>query len=206
MVTYKNKIKNCSYQVNYPVLKLKKKTSLYNEKIINGINETIKKTLLNLSVYDNEFDCNTKDQNAPEFTLYSTSEVKLLSERLYSVYVNESAYTAGNPHPNNLFKTFNFSIEDGTEISFKSLFKDNTFIEPFNKQLAKDLVKQSIITSDPVEFDSVKKEEYNFYLTDKYIYTINLFDVHAMASAEGKVSYDKMKKYLNTGLLLEKKK
>lgn len=191
------KEKNCSYKIQYPILKLGK-DSKYDVNIIKSIGKVLVDDFTKLDSYENEFECNKKDKNAPAFNLVGDFSVKLKNEFILSIHSDFSSYTEGNAHPNNVFKVYNFDLVTGKQISFESLFKkDSKFLVPLHKNMAEVMLKDKSIT-EKEEFIALKKNKYDFYLTPDGLTLINLFDIHAMQSVEAKVPFEKIKKYLDT--------
>ena len=189
--------KNCTYKIQYPILKLGK-NSHYNVNYIKSIGKILIDDFTNLEGYENEFECNKKDKNAPAFSLSVSFEVKLMNESMLSIYSYSSSFTEGSAHPNNIYKVYNFDLTTGNEISFESLFKkDSKYLIPLHKYMAENLVKNQIIT-DKEEFIAAKKNKYDFYLSIEGIHIINLFDIYVLQATEVMVPYDKMKKYLDS--------
>lgn len=195
--TLNKKDKNCTYKIEYPILKLGK-NSPHNAEYIKSIGKVLIDEFTKLDSYENEYECNKKDKNAPAFSLDAGFEVKLINDSILSIYSSFSSFAEGNAHPNNIYKTYNFDLKTGKQIPFENLFKRNSkFLIPLHKYMAEGLVKDKIIT-DKEEFISAKKNSYDFYLSSKGIHLINLFDIYAMQSVEVMVPYEKIKKYLET--------
>ncbi|HNB99144.1 MAG TPA: DUF4163 domain-containing protein, partial [Leptospiraceae bacterium] len=196
------KEKNCSYKIKYPILKLGK-DSKYDVSVVRNIGKVFIDEFTNIEKYENEFECNKKDKNASPFTLNGDFTVKLKTDSILSIHSSFSSYVEGNPYPNNVFKTYNFELNSGKEIAFEDLFKkDSKYLIPLHKFMAEAMLKEKVI-SEKDEFIALKKEKYDFYLTQNAIVFINLFDIHAMQSVEVMIPYDKMKKYLNTDMVLK---
>ena len=191
------KEKNCTYKIEYPILKLGK-NSKYDVNLIKSIGKILIDDFTKLEIYDNEYECNKNDKNAPSFSLNVGYEVKFKNESILSLYSTFSSFTDGNAHPNNIYKTYNFDLTTGKQIPFESLFKtDQKFLIPLHKYMAEALILDKSI-SDKEEFIAAKKNKYDYYLSPEGIHFINLFDVYVMQAAEAKVPYLKIKKYLDT--------
>ena len=82
-----------------------------------------------------------------------------------------------------------FEISD----SFKSLFiKNSKYVDRINEVIKKNLEEQKI------EFpEDYQKSDYDFFLTDKEIVIINIFDFHAMQSVQANISYASIKDILD---------
>lgn len=191
------KERNCTYKIQYPILKLGKNAK-YDPNIIKAIGKILIDDFTKIESYENEYECNKKDKNAPAFSLHVDFTVKFKNESILSLYSTFSSFTEGNAHPNNIYKTYNFDLNTGKEIPFEALFKkEQKFLVPLHKFMAESLLLEKTI-SDKEEFISAKKDRYDYYLSNEGIHFINLFDVYAIQSAEAKVPYAKLKKYLDT--------
>lgn len=195
--TLDKKEKNCTYKIEYPILKLGK-GSTYDLNVIRSIGKILVDDFTKFDIYENEYECNKNDKNAPAFSLSGNFSVKLKTESILSIHSEFSSFTEGNAHPNNVYKAYNFDLNTGKIISFESLFKrDAKFLIPLHKYMAESLLKDKSIT-EKEEFIALKKNKYDFYLTPEGIILINLFDIHAMQSVEARVPFEKIKKYLDT--------
>ena len=188
---------NCTYKIQYPIFKLGK-DSKYDGNIIRLIGKVFVDDFTKLESYDNEFECNKKDKNAPPFSVTGNFTVKLKTDTFLSIHSDFSSYQEGNAYPNNTFKTYNFDLTTGKQIPFDSLFKkDKKFIVPLHKFMTEVMLKDKSI-SDKEEFIALKKNQYDYYLTADSLVLINLFDIHALQAVEVKIPYEKIKKYLDT--------
>lgn len=118
-----------------------------------------------------------------------TYQVKMNNKGLLSIYYMNIGYLKKAAHPNNVSDSFNISLNTGNPIVFKNLFKkDKNYLNKINYQIKKSLEKQNI----DIEYQD-SKTDFDFYLTDKQLVIINLFDFHAAQSVEAYINYSDIK-------------
>ena len=110
--TLNKKDKNCTYNIEYPILRLGK-NSPHNVEVIKSIGKTLIDDFTKLDLYENEYECNKKDKNAPAFSVNAGFEVKLLNTSILSIRSSFSSYLEGSAHPNNISKAYNFDLKTG---------------------------------------------------------------------------------------------
>lgn len=116
-------------------------------------------------------------------------QVKMNNKGILSIYYINSGYLKEAAHPNNLLDSFNFSLNTGKPILFKSLFKkDKNYLNKINYLIKKSLEAQNI----DIEYQD-SKTDFDFYLTEKQLVIINIFDFHAAQSVEAPINFSAIK-------------
>lgn len=177
------KNKKSSFTINYPQIE-----KLSNRIIENKINTYLKKEFNDPK--NGQCEDYTKDDIYKSDTNYA---VFLNDKGILSLTYSNEGYLEKSAHPNNLTKGINIFLNKGTPIEFKSLFtKNSKYVERINEFIKKSLEKQKI--DFPLDY---QKSDYDFFLTDKELVIINIFDFHAMQGVDAQISYASIKDILD---------
>lgn len=177
---FKKKEKNCVFQIYYPFFQNK------NNQNFKKINSNFEKFFLDIQSYYNEFECQGENQ----FNLNRNFDIKLLDEKIISIHSYSSSFSEGNPHPNNSFKTFNFSLKTGDEIRLNQIYKiSKSFRKKIRSLIEKNLNEQGISTGF-----SLDQPEY--YFTKTELVFINLFEDYPNGSIEAKIHLKELANFL----------
>lgn len=192
--TFEKQIQNCSFKINFPILKISK-TEKSNPELYKKINKELKNLFLKIDSYYNEFDCNLKEKDSSAFTFNRSFAVKFQSTKIISLHHYSSSFTEGSAHPNNEYKTINYNLMTGEFILAKEIFK---LSKPFKKLIQK-LIKQDLLRQ---EIEAEPTEEItDFYLTADSIVFINLFDIYALATVEVKIPWKLLEKFMHADFI-----
>ncbi|MCB1141926.1 MAG: DUF4163 domain-containing protein [Leptospiraceae bacterium] len=188
-------IRNCSIRIKYPRLV---KSKVLNSGIMRKINRTLKKEFLDIQRYDNEYQCNpSAGRNDPAFYLEVKYEIKYNRGPFLSVFYSAVGYLAGAPHPENVFKTFNFDLKTGHQILYEDFFDPTMNYPGFVDNLVYGELFEMGVLSSQEEFNEVKKRRYDYYFDSNKLVLINLYSIHAMQSLEVQLPYEKLMSVLN---------
>jgi hypothetical protein len=192
--TFEKRIQNCSFKINFPILKISK-TEKSNPELYKKINKELKNYFLKIDSYYNEFDCNLNATDSAAFTFNRSFAVKFQSAKIISLHHYSSSFTEGSPHPNNEYKTINYNVMTGDFIVAKEIFKIS---KPFKKAIQK-LIKQDLLRQE-IEAEPIT-EITDFYLTEDSIVFINLFDIYALATVEVKIPWKLLENFMQADFL-----
>ncbi|MDX1960870.1 MAG: DUF4163 domain-containing protein [Leptospiraceae bacterium] len=189
-------IRNCSIKVKYPVL-VKKFGVELESSILNKINKLLKKEFQDIKRYDNEFECNRNaSKSDPSFHLEVKFDVKHNEGNLISIHYAAVGYLSGAAHPNNVYKGFTFDLRTGDQIDFDEIFLQGTnYLLVLNTKILEELLKLGVISSEE-EFEEIKKNRYDFYISKNVLYIINIYEIHAMQSLEVGIPFKKIGKVI----------
>lgn len=184
------KFKNCSFKSVYPEFTAKKTSSARSARKINRI---LKKEFLSISDHFSESGCEP-EENTGFYTLETDYFLKR-NDRIVSILHISTGYKKDRPHTENSSKGFSFDTETGKQIYFSELLRS-----PKSLVLLQDLIISEINAMGvPIsEEDSVslRKKEYDFYITESGVSFISLFQIHALQSVEAEIPFHKLEKIL----------
>jgi hypothetical protein len=112
-------------------------------------------------------------------------QVKVNKNGVLSIYYENSGYLSGAAHPNNVLDSYNLSLKTGKPFEFKNIFRnDKNYLKKINYMVKKSLAARDIEIS--LEDSGT---DFDFYLTEKQLVIINLFDSHAVQAIEVPINY-----------------
>ena len=183
------KNKKSSFIVNYPQV-----YKISNKKIEKNINTYLKKEFTKPKM--GKCEDFTKDDKYKSETTYKITNN---NKGILSVYYDNLAYMEKSAHPSNLYQGYSISLSDGKIMDFNSLFNKNTkYLDKINS-IIKDQLKVKKITSP---FSN--KKNYDFYLTDKELVIINIFESHAIRNFKLPIKYSSIKNILDKNSAVQK--
>jgi hypothetical protein len=116
-------------------------------------------------------------------------QVKMRTNSILSIYYTNSGYLHNAAYPNNIIYAYNFSLKTGRLFTLKNLFKnDINYLNRLNYLVKKSLESQNI----DIEFQDAT-HDFDFYLTEKQLVLINIFDFHAAQGIEVPIDYSGIK-------------
>ena len=177
------KNKKSIFTINYPQIE-----KLSNKAIENKINTYLKKE------FNDPKNGQCEDYTQEDIYKSDTNYHTFLNDKgILSLTYSNEGYLEKSAHPNNLTQGIDISLNKGTPIEFKSLFTENSkYVDRINEVIKKNLEKQEI------EFpEDYQKSDYDFFLTNKELVIINIFDFHAMQSVDAQISYASIKDILD---------
>jgi hypothetical protein len=178
----------CSFKGLIPtisILKGKNKKQL-QEKVNQKLKTDFTKEL---SLYQNL--CKTLSKEKIKYSVNLYNEVTLINDQVISIFVTISEYEEGSAHPNNTYKSFNYSLLSMEPFKQETLVHNpDLFLKKVNSYIAEELVKRKVLESVN-QYEP--KEKFDMYFTKNGVVIFNLFYVHVLQSLEVEVLYPEIK-------------
>ena len=177
----------CSFKGLIPNITIQKGKN--KKQLQKKVNQTLKTDFSKeLSRYQQL--CKTLSKEKVKYSVNLYNKVTLLNDQVISIFITISEYEEGSAHPNNTYKSFNYSIQSMKPLVQESLFLNTTdFSKKVNSYVRTELVKRKVIESVS-QYEP--KERFDMYFTHKGVTIFNLFDVHVLQSIEVEIPYSEL--------------